>query len=142
MLSFCVGAHTIGRASCGSIQNRVYNFERTGKADPSLDAKYLNFLTRKCRWASEYVDLDGTTPTKFDAQYYKNLQQNMGLLSTDQLLYSDPRTSPIVDTLAFVPSIFYHQFGVSMAKLGNILVPTVQDEGEIRTNCYSVKASY
>ncbi|KAF2304837.1 hypothetical protein GH714_038984 [Hevea brasiliensis] len=133
------GAHTIGRATCGSIQHRLYNFEGTGKPDPSLDTNYLNFLTRKCRWASEYVDLDGITPKVFDAEYYKNLQKNMGLLSTDQLLFSDPRTAPLVSTLA-CPSVFYHQFGVSMAKLGNILAPSVQDQGEIRTICSSVNS--
>ncbi|XP_065861796.1 peroxidase 7 [Euphorbia lathyris] len=134
------GAHTIGRAACGSIQDRLYNFEGTGKADPSLDTKYLNFLTRKCRWASEYVDLDGTTPNKFDSEYYKNLQKNMGLLYTDQLLYSDPTTAPLVNTLASAPSVFHFQFGVSMAKLGNVLVPSVQLDGEIRTLCSSVNS--
>ncbi|KAJ4824966.1 hypothetical protein Tsubulata_031050 [Turnera subulata] len=136
------GAHTIGRAACGSVQYRLYNFKGTGKPDPSLDEKYLNFLTRKCRWASDYVDLDATTPRTFDAEYYKNLQKNMGLLPTDQLLQSDPRTSPIVATLAAAPSVFYHQFGVSMAKLGNILVPAIQDAGEIRTNCNAVNSKY
>ncbi|WCJ33278.1 Peroxidase superfamily protein [Euphorbia peplus] len=134
------GAHTIGRTTCGSIQDRLYNFEGTGKADPSLDTKYLNFLTRKCRWASEYVDLDATTPNKFDAEYYKNLQKNMGLLYTDQLLHSDPTTAPLVNVLASAPSVFHFQFGVSMAKLGNVLVPSVQDDGEIRTVCSSVNS--
>lgn len=141
-LFFFSGAHTIGRSTCGAIQNRLYNYEGTGKPDPSLDEKYLNFLTRKCRWASEYVDLDGITPTKFDAEYYRNLEKNMGLLSTDQALYSDLRTAPIVHTLAAAPSVFYNQFGVSMAKLGNILIPSVQDVGEIRTNCNAVNSYY
>ncbi|XP_015581446.2 peroxidase 7 [Ricinus communis] len=136
------GAHTIGRATCGSIQQRLYNFEGTGKPDPSLDTQYLNFLTRKCRWASEYVDLDGTTPTTFDNEYYKNLQKNMGLLSSDQLLFSDPRTAPLVNTFASAPQVFYHQFGVSMAKLGNILVPSLLDDGEIRTVCSSVNSDH
>ncbi|XP_050235173.1 peroxidase 7 [Mercurialis annua] len=134
------GAHTIGRATCGSIQHRLYNYEGTGKPDPSLDTKYLNFLTRKCRWASEYVDLDGSTPTTFDNEYYQNLQKNMGLLMSDQLLYSDPRTAPLVDTFASAPEVFYHQFAVSMTKLGNILIPSVLDDGEIRTFCGSVNS--
>ncbi|KAK7359564.1 hypothetical protein VNO77_01525 [Canavalia gladiata] len=134
------GAHTIGRASCGSIQYRLYNYQGTGKPDPSIDPKYLNFLQRKCRWASEYVDLDATTPRAFDPVYYVNLKKKMGLLSTDQLLYSDPRTSPIVSALASAPYIFKHQFAVSMTKVGNIEVLTDQDEGEIRTNCNFVNA--
>ncbi|CAL0309708.1 unnamed protein product [Lupinus luteus] len=129
------GAHTIGRSSCGSVQYRLYNYRGTGKPDPSIDAKYLNFLQRKCRWASEYVDLDATTPKTFDNVYYINLKKKMGLLSTDQLLYSDLRTSSLVSAMYATPSLFKHQFGVSMAKLGNIEVLTEEDEGEIRTNC-------
>ncbi|CAK7335954.1 unnamed protein product [Dovyalis caffra] len=137
------GAHTIGRATCGSVQHRLYNnYAGIGRPDESLDYGYANFLTRKCRWASEYVDLDARTPQAFDNVYYKNLQGNLGLLTTDQSLYSDPRTSPIVDALADGPSDFFeHQFAVSMTKLGNILVPTVHDGGEIRTKCYSVNSN-
>nr|AFK40503.1 unknown [Lotus japonicus] len=134
------GAHTIGRASCGSIQYRLYNYNGTGKPDPSIAPKYLNFLQRKCRWASEYVDLDATTPRAFDPVYYINLKKKMGLLSTDQLLYSDPRTSPIVSAFAGAPYVFTHQFAVSMAKLGDVEVLTGEDEGEIRTNCNAINA--
>ena len=56
------GAHTIGRASCGSIQDRLFNYGGTGKPDPSLNAQYLNYLKRKCRWSLDYIDLDATTP--------------------------------------------------------------------------------
>jgi peroxidase len=135
-----LGAHTIGRTTCGSIQYRLYNYKGTGKPDPSIDPKYLNFLQRKCRWASEYVDLDATTPKTFDRMYYINLKRNMGLLSTDQLLQSDPRTSPLVSALTSSPSVFEHQFAVSMSKFGVIDVLTDEDEGEIRTNCNYVNA--
>lgn len=60
----------------------------------------------------------------------------MGLLSTDQLLYSDSRTSPFVSAFTTTPSLFQHQFAFSMSKFGVIDVLTDQDEdGEIRTNC-------
>ncbi|KAF7840265.1 peroxidase 7-like [Senna tora] len=140
------GAHTIGRASCGSIQDRIYNYQGTGKPDPSIDPKYLNFLQRKCRWASDYVHLDATTPNTFDPLYFINLKKKMGLLYTDQLLYSDSRTSPLVSALVgglpTNPSslLFNRQFAVSMAKLANVGVLTVQDEGEIRTNCNFLNA--
>lgn len=140
-LKWFSGAHTIGRSSCGSIQDRIYNYNgTTGTSDPSIDPKYVEFLKRKCRWGSEYVELDATTPWKFDNQYFTNLQKKMGLLYTDQILYSDSRTLPLVATLASNPSIFHHQFGVSMAKLGNVQVLTGQYEGEIRTNCNFVNS--
>ncbi|XP_057510424.1 peroxidase 7 [Actinidia eriantha] len=135
------GMHTIGRSSCGALQYRLYNFQGTGKPDPSIDLKYLNFLRRKCRWASENVDLDAKTPNTFDVQYYKNLERKMGLLSTDQMLYNDSRTFPLVTAFASQPSVFLDQVAVSMVKLGNILDFPGQD-GEIRANCNSVNPSY
>ncbi|KZV43447.1 peroxidase 7-like [Dorcoceras hygrometricum] len=129
------GAHTIGRSTCEAIQYRLFNYRGTHKADPSINPKYLNFLKRKCRWASEYVDFDPITPHKFDVQYYKNLQTKMGLLSTDQLLYSDSRTAPLVSTLASQTSLFNHQFAASMTKLGNIQDYSADENGEIRRNC-------
>ncbi|KAL9406758.1 hypothetical protein Peur_003730 [Populus x canadensis] len=157
------GAHTIGWSPCSSAQHRLHNYAGIGRPDESLDYRYANFLAKKeCRWAFEYVDRDARTPQTFDSVCFKNLQDHTRLLSTDQSLYSDPRTSSIVDALADGPEFFNHQFAVSMTKLGNILVPTVQDGqfavsmtklgnilvptvqdgGEIRTRCYSVNSNY
>uniref|UniRef100_A0A2N9IX86 Peroxidase n=1 Tax=Fagus sylvatica TaxID=28930 RepID=A0A2N9IX86_FAGSY len=141
-LAILSGAHTIGRASCGSIQDRLYNYSGTGKPDPSLNVQYLNFLKRKCRWASEYVDLDATTPKTFDSQYYSNLPKKMGLLATDEKLYTDPRTALLVSALADQPSLFFYQFGVSMTKLGNVQCLLGPNEGEIRTNCNFVNSHH
>ncbi|XP_024974756.1 peroxidase 7-like [Cynara cardunculus var. scolymus] len=132
------GAHTIGRSTCESVQYRLYDYKGTKKPDPSIDPQYLNYLRRKCRWASENVYLDATTPKKFDTQYYQNLKKKMGLLSTDQLLYVDSRTRPIADALSFESSLFSNQFSVSMVKLANILDAKSQDNGEIRVNCNRV----
>ena len=81
------------------------------------------------------MDLDGTTPRKFDNEYYKNMEKKMGLLSTDQALYTDARTSPIVQALATQPDLFINQFAVSMVKLGNVQLLTAKNDGEIRGNC-------
>ncbi|KAI3465774.1 hypothetical protein Pfo_022437 [Paulownia fortunei] len=135
-----MGAHTIGRSTCGSLQYRLFNYKGTGKPDPSIDPKYLNFLRRKCRWASEYVELDAVTPKAFDVQYYKNLQKKMGLLSTDQMLYSDSRTAPLVSAFASQSAVFHHQFAASMVKLGNIQDYLADEDGEIRLDCNYVNA--
>ncbi|GMH01393.1 hypothetical protein Nepgr_003232 [Nepenthes gracilis] len=131
------GAHTIGRSTCDTVQDRLQNYKESGQADQAIDPKYLNYLKRKCISASEYVDLDATTPNTFDNAYYTNLQKNMGLLYTDQLLQSDPRTLPLVTSFATQPSIFPYTFSVSMVRLSNIL----QDEdgdGEVRIQCHSI----
>ncbi|WZZ08835.1 hypothetical protein YC2023_094756 [Brassica napus] len=131
------GAHTIGKAYCGTIQSRLYNFNATHGTDPSIDPKFADYLRRKCRWASETVYLDVETPVVFDNQYYINLQKNMGVLTTDQELVKDPRTAPLVKAFAEQPAqMFRHQFAVSMAKLVNVGVITAEDSvGEIRNVC-------
>lgn len=123
------GSHTIGRSTCYSILHRLAKF------DPTLDRKYLKNLTRSCKWSNDFVHLDVTTPTAFDIEYYKNLGKKMGLLSTDQALFLDPRTSPFVSALATQPDLFFNQFAVSMVNLGNILIPTHLNQKEVRLNC-------
>ncbi|KAL6196866.1 hypothetical protein ACLB2K_032479 [Fragaria x ananassa] len=135
------GAHTIGRSTCFAFKQRLANFNGTRKPDPSLNSMYLNFfLKRNCRKDSNFVFLDAITPKTFDTQYYTNLHKKLGLLSTDQLLKSDVRTSPFVDALGSQPSLFESQFAASMVKLGNVQVLTRPNEGEIRVNCNFVNA--
>lgn len=131
------GAHTIGKAYCGTIQSRLFNFNGSNGTDPSIDTKFADYLRRKCRWASETVDLDAKTPTIFDNQYYVNLLKHEGVLSTDQELVKDPRTAPLVAAFALQPPLmFKQQFAVSMAKLVNVGVITGEDrDGEIRKVC-------
>ncbi|CDP11779.1 unnamed protein product [Coffea canephora] len=129
------GSHTIGRSTCISIQQRLDNFRGTGKPDSSMDVGYLNFLKKQCSRDTNFVNLDATTPRTFDEVYYKNLQTKKGLLQTDQLLYSDARTAPLVAALASQPQLFISQFAVSMVNLGNVQVLTGTKNGEIRHNC-------
>ncbi|KAJ4836926.1 hypothetical protein Tsubulata_022033 [Turnera subulata] len=129
------GSHTIGRSSCYSILHRLANYKGTGKPDPTLDIKYLKNLTRQCKWSSDMVHLDVTTPKTFDTQFYNNLGAKKGLLSTDQELFSDPRTSPFVSMFATQQELFSSQFAASMVNLGNILVKTPPGGSEIRVNC-------
>ncbi|KAF9673987.1 hypothetical protein SADUNF_Sadunf10G0080900 [Salix dunnii] len=130
------GAHIIGRSSCRSFQHRLANYKGTGGPDPTLDRLYWRNLTQSCKRSSNLVNLDATTPKTSDTEYYKNLGKKKGLLSTDQELYSDPRTAPFVSTFVNqLPDLFYNQFAVSMVKLANVKVPTPPNENEIRLNC-------
>ncbi|XP_059453110.1 peroxidase 7-like [Corylus avellana] len=134
------GAHTIGGASCGTFINRVNNFNGIGKPDPSLDATYMNMLKKRCSRSTDLVNLDVTTPRTFDTVYYKNLQTKKGLLTTDQELYMDPRTAPLVNTMvSSQPGTFEELFSDAMVKLGNIRVLT-GNEGEVRVNCNLVNS--
>ncbi|KAH6833585.1 hypothetical protein C2S53_005389 [Perilla frutescens var. hirtella] len=131
------GSHTIGRCTCYAIKERLYNFNGTGKADPSMSVNYVNSLKKQCRFDSSYVNLDVTTPRAFDVAYYTNLGKKMGLLSTDQLLYSDVRTGGVASLMGSQPELFTSQFASSMVKLGNA---NVKMEGEVRRNCNYVNS--
>ncbi|KAL5159737.1 Peroxidase 7 [Glycine soja] len=93
-------SHTIGRSICSSIMDKIYNFNRTGKPDPSLNVYFLKLLRKRCKRVMDLVHLDVITPRTFDTTYYTNLMRKVGLLSTDQSLFSDARTAPFVEAFA------------------------------------------
>lgn len=76
-----LGAHTIGRAHCDSVVERV--------SDPVLlsdaMAAELKEVCREGSAATVALNLDSTTPDRFDNEYYSNLINNRGLLHSDQV---------------------------------------------------------
>ncbi|XP_044483870.1 lignin-forming anionic peroxidase-like [Mangifera indica] len=130
------GAHTIGRARCVSFNQRI----NASNPDPTLDPTYLQTLQENCQSSDQNLNnLDVTTPDAFDNNYFVNLQNNRGLLQTDQELFSTSGadTVAIVNQFATSQSAFFDAFGASMIKMGNIS-PLTGSNGEIRTNCRRV----
>ncbi|KAJ0083763.1 hypothetical protein Patl1_29914 [Pistacia atlantica] len=130
------GAHTFGRARCVSFNQRI----TASNPDPTLDATYLQTLQQNCQSSDQNLNnLDVTTPDVFDNNYYVNLQNNRGLLQTDQELFSTSgaATVAIVNQYASSQSAFFNAFGASMIKMGNIS-PLTGTSGQIRTNCRRV----
>ncbi|WVZ61527.1 hypothetical protein U9M48_011388 [Paspalum notatum var. saurae] len=92
--------HTVGFAHCASFAGRA----RDGAGgDPAMN---WSLAARVREWCPDGVDprvavtMDVVMPRVFDNQYFRNLQSGMGLLASDQLLYTDPRSRPTVDALA------------------------------------------
>lgn len=135
-----VGAHTIGFAQCFTFKQRLFNFNGTGKPDPSLNATLLLILQKLCpdnASNTHLAPLDRVTPTSFDNLYYKNLMRNFGLLQTDEALLHDNITASLVNKYTdFLTGLsnFYTDFDVSLEKMSRIGVLTGQ-QGEIRLNC-------
>lgn len=132
------GAHTIGDVACRHIDNRLYDFPRV-RSDPSLPVAFRNKLKRICPRRGLFdvtVDMDQKTPITFDVEYYKNLQKKESVLSSDQVLFTDPRTRPLVDKFAANPAAFLSAFNRAMGKMGKIQTLT-GTQGEIRLNCRS-----
>ncbi|OWM86985.1 hypothetical protein CDL15_Pgr016022 [Punica granatum] len=75
-----------------------------------------------------------TTTHVFDNAYFKNLQNGTGLFSSDQVLFTDPRSRPNVNYFASNNTAFREAFKTAMTKLGRVGVLT-GSKGEIRINC-------
>ncbi|KAF5197148.1 Peroxidase, partial [Thalictrum thalictroides] len=132
------GGHTIGRSLCTSFTNRLYPNQ-----DPTMDQCFAQSLKRTC----PTVDSNGTvmfdvqTPNLFDNRYYINLKNRQGLFTSDQDLYMDSTTRPIVTRFAENQRLFFERFTFSMIKMGMMNV-TTGTQGEIRANCSRRNAPY
>lgn len=80
------------------------------------------------------VDMDPLTPDKMDAAYYQNLVNHKGLLTSDQVLFTDPLSQPTVSQFANDPDAFNTAFAAAMLRLGRVGIKTGV-LGEIRTDC-------
>lgn len=135
------GSHSIGLAHCQFITNRIWTFNSSTGADPVLPADFLASLRSQCPSASSTgpLDLDQVTGADFDPQYFTNIIQKKGLLTSDQSLLDDSRTQGAVyqnNGNAF----FDDAFGDAMIAMGQIGVLTGPDVGEIRANCRQVNS--
>ncbi|CAE6111197.1 unnamed protein product [Arabidopsis arenosa] len=137
------GAHTFGRVQCGVINNRLHNFSgNNGQSDPSIEPDFLQTLRRQCPQSGDLtarVNLDPTSPDSFDNDYFKNLQNNRGVIESDQILFSSTGapTVSLVNRFAESQNEFYRNFARSMIKMGNVRILT-GSEGEIRRDCRRV----
>ncbi|GMN39828.1 hypothetical protein TIFTF001_009064 [Ficus carica] len=131
------GAHTIGFAHCSIVFKRVYSFKSKTRIDPTLNLQYANELKRQCPQnvnPTLVVDMDPTSPLKFNNEYYKNLQQGKGLFTSDQSLFTDKKARVIVNLFASNNTAFEKAFVAAITRLGRIGVKT-GNQGEIRRNC-------
>ncbi|KAF7045943.1 hypothetical protein CFC21_055003 [Triticum aestivum] len=125
------GGHTIGQAHCSSFEDRLFP-----RPDPTINPPFLARLKGTClaKGTDRRTVLDVRTPNVFDNQYYVDLVNREGLFVSDQDLFTNDITRPIVERFARSQRDFFEQFGVSMGKMGQMRVRT-SDLGEVRRNC-------
>ncbi|KAI5679147.1 hypothetical protein M9H77_10097 [Catharanthus roseus] len=135
-----MGAHTIGFSHCTEFSNRIFNFDNKSEIDPSLNPEYAQGLRKLCADYQKNQQIaafnDVMTPGKFDNMYFLNLQKGLGLLASDQLLATDPRTKSFVDLYAANQTAFFDDFSRVMEKVNVYQVKTGKD-GEVRRRCDS-----
>lgn len=101
-----------------------------------MNATFAGRLRRTCPAAGtdRRTPNDVRTPNVFDNMYYVNLVNREGLFTSDQDLFADAATKPIVEKFAADEKAFFDQFAVSMVKMGQISVLT-GSQGQVRRNC-------
>lgn len=105
--------------------------------DPTLIPSYAAELQQRCPKnfdPNTVIDLDPSTTGIFDNMYYKNQQNGKGLLTSDQVLFTDTRSKQTVISWANSPKDFSDAFVKAMTKLGRVGVKTGQN-GNIRRDC-------
>nr|GLL43208.1 peroxidase 60-like [Ipomoea trifida] len=133
---YLLGGHTVGVAHCSVFKDRLYNFDNTGRPDPSMNLGLLFFLRLKCPKDSTFdntANLDQSTPARVDNYYYQQLLLRNGVLQFDQQMALDSLTRDTVKALAWRTD-FGAKFGAAMVKLGAVDVLT-GSYGEIRKSC-------
>ncbi|KAL5220069.1 hypothetical protein ABZP36_024782 [Zizania latifolia] len=132
------GSHTIGRSHCASFLFK--NRERL--ANGTISPAYQALLAALCPPTTGQLtlvttEIDVSTPTVLDNNYYKLLQLNLGLHFSDDQLVRDATLVPFVNAFAANETLWKERFVAAMIKMGNIEVLT-GNRGEIRLNCSAV----
>ncbi|CAA7393575.1 unnamed protein product [Spirodela intermedia] len=130
-------AHTLGFSHCNKFAKRIYSFSSSNPVDPTLNRTYATQLQAMCPRNVDpriAIDMDPVTPRTFDNVYFKNLQQGLGLFTSDQVLHTDARSRPTVNAWAKNTAAFERAFVTAMTKLGRVGVKT-GSQGNIRTLC-------
>ncbi|XP_061353864.1 peroxidase 12-like [Gastrolobium bilobum] len=126
------GAHTYGRAHCGSL------FNRTTESNPPIDPDLKKKLQATCPndESPNTVDLDIRTPHKFDNMYYINLLNRQGVFTSDQDIATHPKTKEIVNLFASDQKQFFDKFANAFVKVSQLDVLT-GNQGEVRKTCFA-----
>ncbi|XP_073030497.1 probable peroxidase 26 [Primulina eburnea] len=143
-----LGAHTLGKTHCEDIHDRLYDYNKTQKADPTMSRLLLEKLRQLCPSSSsspsskKKSDKDPTiflTDKNGDAYsftntYYSNVLSYDSVLGVDQQLLFNYNTSQLVLEYAEKFESFRREFTLSISRMGGLGVLTGK-QGEIRKNC-------
>ncbi|XP_021725695.1 peroxidase 5-like [Chenopodium quinoa] len=118
------GAHTIGQSHCTSIINRLYKFNGTNGADPTLDSKYAGQLQQQCPQGSKdsslVVPMNPGSQLVTDVGYYQDILSNRSLFTSDQTLLTNSNTASELSQNAMNQSLWMRKFAAVMVKMGQI----------------------
>ncbi|GAB4846911.1 Peroxidase 73 [Ancistrocladus abbreviatus] len=131
------GCHTVGFSHCSRFSNRLYSFNKTFPTDPTINPSYAVQLKAQCPKKVDpriAIPMDPISHTKFDNSYFKALVNGEGLFTSDQVLFTDKRSRPLVVDWANNAKHFNDALITAMTKMGRIGVKTSKN-GNIRFRC-------
>lgn len=132
----------MGSTHCSYIFDRLYNFNSTGKPDPTINKTLLQGLQNTCPLKNTkkpsqqlvFLNPDNGKDYKFTNSYYKRVLSNKSILEVDQQLLYGSDTNELTDEYATYFEEFRKGFALSITRMGSIQVLTGK-KGEIRRNC-------
>lgn len=132
----------MGRTHCNYIVDRLYNFNGTGKPDPSMATSFLTDMRRLCPQSlgkgqtnpMVFLNPESGSGYKFTNSYYSRLLSHKAVLGVDQQLLFGNDTAQITEEFDEGFEDFRKSFALSISRMGNIKVLT-GSQGEIRQNC-------
>ncbi|CAN0923031.1 Probable peroxidase 26 [Linum grandiflorum] len=144
-----LGAHSIGKTNCSNVADRLYNFNKTGKPDPTMSKQFADQMRKSCpqhptttsnnNSNSVYLNPDSSAPKYIlSNSYYKRALAYKSVLGVDQQLLYNSDTKQIAQEYADDKKNgtenWRRSLALSMSRMGNINVLT-GTFGEIRRNC-------
>ncbi|XP_006656132.1 peroxidase P7-like [Oryza brachyantha] len=138
------GAHTVGMThNCKHYEERIY--DQRGQGGDSIDPSFAALRRQECAEKNNEptVPFDERTPAKFDNAYFVNLLARRGLLTSDQVLYSQGcEAGDLVKTYAMNGEVFFADFARAMVKMGNIRPKQWWAPAEVRLKCSVANGHY
>ncbi|KAD3641739.1 hypothetical protein E3N88_30963 [Mikania micrantha] len=135
------GGHMMGRTRCSNILDRLYDFNNTGKPDPTMEPTTLSYLQRQCPkkvrlgQPNPLINLNPDNPThNFTNSYYSRVLARRSVLGVDQQLLYGNDTRELTVEYANGLEDFRGEFAYSISKMGGLKVLT-GTKGEIRKDC-------
>ncbi|XP_057502714.1 probable peroxidase 26 [Actinidia eriantha] len=137
-----LGAHSMGRTHCRYIWDRLYNFNNTGKRDPSMKKSFLKEMRKQCPLKLKsgqsdpllYLNPVSGPNYNFTNTYYSRVLSGESVLGVDQQLRFGNDTKQISKEFAEDIEDFRGSFALSISRMGGLRVLT-GDKGQIRLNC-------
>ncbi|KAL3752650.1 hypothetical protein ACJRO7_000112 [Eucalyptus globulus] len=132
-----LGGHSMGKTSCSFIADRLYNFNKIGKPDPSMDSSFLAQMREQGPPNSKnqlYLDPDSGSSYSFSKSFYSGVLNHRVVLGIDQQITANNDSSQIAEEFNASFEDFRKMFALSMSRMGNIKVLPGK-QGEIRKNC-------